>query len=57
MLFRKGFVHSDPHPGNMFVRKNDHGELELVLLDHGIYAELDDNVRINYAGLWRGMLV
>lgn len=37
MIFKAGFVHSDPHPGNLFVRKNCDGKLELVLLDHGIY--------------------
>ena len=57
MLFREGFVHSDPHPGNMFVRRNAQGEVELVLLDHGIYADLSDELRINYASLWRGMLM
>lgn len=42
MIFREGFVHSDPHPGNLFVRKDSKGELELVLLDHGIYTELSN---------------
>jgi aarF domain-containing kinase len=39
MIYEKGFVHSDPHPGNMFVRKKKNGkDLELVILDHGIYT-------------------
>ena len=37
MIFKAGFVHADPHPGNLFVRKNSAGKLEIVLLDHGIY--------------------
>ena len=39
MIYEKGFVHSDPHPGNMFVRKTKNGkDIELVILDHGIYT-------------------
>lgn len=38
MIFINGFVHSDPHPGNILVRKNPKGETEVVLLDHGLYA-------------------
>lgn len=38
MIFVNGFVHSDPHPGNILVKKNNKGKLEIVLLDHGLYA-------------------
>ena len=56
MIFKAGFVHSDPHPGNLFVRKTPNGKLEIVLLDHGIYQELKEETRLSYAGLWRGIL-
>ena len=59
MTYEKGFVHGDPHPGNMFIRKKQGGgpeDVELVLLDHGIYCELSDESRINYSILWRGIL-
>ena len=57
MIFEKGFVHSDPHPGNMFVRKNKAGDdLELVILDHGIYTTLPEETRLSYTKLWRGIL-
>jgi aarF domain-containing kinase len=56
MTFKEGFVHSDPHPGNLFVRKNKHGECELIILDHGIYTEMDDKTRLSYTKLWRGIL-
>jgi len=29
---------------------------ELVLLDHGLYRELDDEFRINYCHLWVGII-
>jgi aarF domain-containing kinase len=56
MIFRAGFVHSDPHPGNLFIRKDAEGQLELVLLDHGIYVELSESTRLAYTKLWRGIL-
>lgn len=38
MIFINGFVHSDPHPGNILVRKTTKGDSEIILLDHGLYA-------------------
>lgn len=37
MIFTNGFVHSDPHPGNILVKKTSHG-VDIILLDHGLYA-------------------
>lgn len=38
MIFVNGFVHCDPHPGNVLVRKHpDTGKAEIILLDHGLY--------------------
>lgn len=38
MIFLYGFVHSDPHPGNILVKKNNKGQCDIILLDHGLYA-------------------
>lgn len=59
MIFEKGFVHSDPHPGNLFIRTktiNGRKDLELVILDHGIYTTLPEDTRLSYTKLWRGIL-
>lgn len=38
MIFVNGFVHCDPHPGNVLVRKcPKSNKTEIVLLDHGLY--------------------
>lgn len=38
MIFVHGFVHCDPHPGNVLVRKCPRSQkTEIVLLDHGLY--------------------
>jgi aarF domain-containing kinase len=56
-IFEFGFVHVDPHQGNLYVRKdNETGQTKLVLLDHGLYKKLDYSFRYNYAQLWRGIL-
>eukprot|EP01117_Protostelium_nocturnum_P009073 TRINITY_DN324_c2_g1_i1.p1 TRINITY_DN324_c2_g1~~TRINITY_DN324_c2_g1_i1.p1 ORF type:complete len:886 (-),score=183.06 TRINITY_DN324_c2_g1_i1:1581-4238(-) len=50
-IFKHGFVHCDPHPGNVFVRKTYRG-FELVLLDNGLYRQYDNEFRLDYANLW-----
>jgi len=35
-----GIWHSDPHPGNVFIRDNDEGQPEIVLLDFGMVARI-----------------
>jgi aarF domain-containing kinase len=59
-IFRFGFVHADPHPGNLFIRKeivNGRKLTRLILLDHGLYRELDKEFVYNYALLWRGVFM
>lgn len=58
MIFKEGFVHADPHPGNLFVRKTGPGprDIMLVILDHGIYTDLPKDTRLSYTKLWRGVL-
>lgn len=41
MLFKYGFFHADPHPGNILVTKN----LKLVFLDFGIVGTFTDSLR------------
>ncbi|CAH0517439.1 unnamed protein product [Peronospora belbahrii] len=61
MVFCHGFVHCDPHAGNIFVRRNPDPQAkrkeQLVLLDHGLYRELDTEFRKTYCDLWRAMLM
>jgi aarF domain-containing kinase len=33
------------------------GKMQLVLLDHGLYKELDQTFRLEYAGLWRSLIL
>ena len=58
MIFKEGFIHADPHPGNLFVRKTGprSRDIELVILDHGIYTDLPKDTRLSYTKLWRGVL-
>lgn len=57
-MFSWGWVHCDPHPGNIIIRPNPSRpwQPQLVLLDHGLYVRLTDEFRRQYAQLWRGLL-
>ena len=60
MIFQRGYVHCDPHPGNVLVRNNpdtpSKRQLQIVLLDHGLYQTLTDNFRLTYCQLWEGLI-
>lgn len=85
MIFGHGFVHCDPHPGNLLARRRpaedgriggggvvggggdsggdgggskSHGAgcAQLVLLDHGMYRQLEPSFREQYSTLWASLL-
>ncbi|KAM5280685.1 putative aarF domain-containing protein kinase 5 [Ctenodactylus gundi] len=56
-IFYTGFIHSDPHPGNVLVRRGRDGKAELVLLDHGLYQFLDQKDRTALCQLWRAIIL
>ena len=57
MIFVKGFVHADPHPGNLLVQRGPRGRTRLVLLDHGLYRDLPADFRLEYAQLWQSLIL
>ena len=65
MIFSHGLVHVDPHPGNLLARRPPRAasggagastDVQLVLLDHGMYRELDPGFRHHYCALWTALL-
>jgi aarF domain-containing kinase len=68
-MFDWGFIHCDPHPGNIIIRARPGSSLssksssrpvlrdpQLVLLDHGLYVTIRPTVKRQYASLWRALL-
>jgi aarF domain-containing kinase len=43
--------HCDPHPGNVLLRNAD-GQLQVVLIDHGLYQTLSEEFRLDYVNFW-----
>ncbi|XP_046391459.1 uncharacterized aarF domain-containing protein kinase 5 isoform X3 [Ischnura elegans] len=57
-IFHTGFVHADPHAGNVLVRQGKkRGDAELVLLDHGLYEVLPEGVRRSLCNLWKSIVL
>ncbi|XP_018025592.1 uncharacterized aarF domain-containing protein kinase 5 isoform X2 [Hyalella azteca] len=57
-IFHTGFVHADPHPGNILVRASSRVVgAEIVLLDHGLYQDLPSTVRQPLCRLWESIVL
>eukprot|EP01128_Nolandella_sp_AFSM9_P009438 TRINITY_DN6039_c0_g1_i1.p1 TRINITY_DN6039_c0_g1~~TRINITY_DN6039_c0_g1_i1.p1 ORF type:complete len:592 (-),score=108.16 TRINITY_DN6039_c0_g1_i1:249-2024(-) len=55
-IYVHGWIHSDPHPGNLLLRKRD-GKTQLVVLDHGLYREFKDPHRTWYCHFWNALVL
>lgn len=55
MIFVEGYVHCDPHPGNILVRPSKDGP-KIILLDHGLYTTLPEKFRLNYSQMWLAII-
>ncbi|KAL8038223.1 hypothetical protein ABFX02_11G091300 [Erythranthe guttata] len=57
MIFVHGFLHGDPHPGNILVSSEEKNGFSLVILDHGIYKQLSEDFRKSYCQLWEALII
>lgn len=55
-MFLWGWVHCDPHPGNIFIRRLPSGKPELVLIDHGLYIHMKPDFRHQYSLFWKSLM-
>ncbi|GMF98300.1 unnamed protein product [[Candida] boidinii] len=63
MIFTPGVgVHCDPHGGNLAIRyidpsKSDNNHnFEIILYDHGLYRNIPNDMRVNYAKFWLALI-
>lgn len=52
-------LHCDPHGGNIAIRPHhtrSHPNFDIVLYDHGLYRNIDRDLRRNYAKLWLAVI-
>ncbi|KAL7422830.1 hypothetical protein Q5752_002126 [Cryptotrichosporon argae] len=61
MVYLDGYFHADPHHGNLLIRPRAPGSaspfnFDLVLLDHGQYFDIPDDLRVNYARFWLSLM-
>jgi len=56
MIFLHGFIHCDPHPGNLKIDLDSNGKPIVHLLDHGLYSQLPSSFRENYSDFWMAII-
>ncbi len=58
-VFHAGFVHCDPHPGNLLIRGHPENpkKHQVVIIDHGLYISEREEFRQQYCRLWKAMIL
>ncbi|XP_065828511.1 uncharacterized aarF domain-containing protein kinase 5-like isoform X2 [Oscarella lobularis] len=59
-IFKTGFIHADPHPGNVLIRAKPGSkkcEAEIILLDHGLYMYVEPRHRQALCNLWKSIVM
>lgn len=58
-IFRTGFVHCDPHPGNIIIRPNPYypSRSQVVILDHGLYVTCSPQFTHDYSVFWKSIFL
>eukprot|EP01080_Neovahlkampfia_damariscottae_P005818 gene5818-9641_t len=54
-IFTHGFLHGDPHAGNIIIRKVN-GKPQVVIIDHGLYQILTPSVRESWCKIWKSFV-
>lgn len=59
-IFKFGYVNFNIHQNNVLTRieydKRGNRNLKIILLNHSIYKEIDDDLKYHYLNLWRGII-
>ena len=57
-MFRFGYLHCDPHPGNLLIRPNPKTKkLQMVVIDHGLYIDEPETFRQQYCLFWKSLFL
>ncbi|CCG84040.1 protein of unknown function [Taphrina deformans PYCC 5710] len=57
-MFKFGYLHCDPHPGNLLIRPNPKtGKLQMVVIDHGLYISESEEFRQQYCLFWKSLFL
>ncbi|KAJ1982069.1 hypothetical protein H4R35_000462 [Dimargaris xerosporica] len=58
-IFVNGFVHCDPHPGNILLRPHPENprRFQVVLIDHGLYVRATDEFRQQNCQFWKALFL
>jgi len=56
-IFIDGWIHADPHPGNLLVRRTLGLETQIVILDHGLYSLFPTPMRLRFCKLFKAIIM
>jgi ubiquinone biosynthesis protein len=55
-IFEDGVYHADPHPGNLMVRPGEAGDFQIILIDFGAIATINDEMKQGITQFAEGLI-